>query len=354
MYISPQKFIDIYHNLYAKRSVLNTLTENKILSLPKKHRTLRPEYILFTLASALALSLVLHPSIAPSAVNSALWGCVYRLIPSLFPFICISGILTRADFGSFCGKLIGKPFSALTGLPPSGASAYILGIFCGFPVGGRTALAVAENADMSKNETLLLCTLCNNAGLGFTVCGIGSALWGNSRFGVILFLINLLSAYIVLLIAKPFLLHKKRPRNHISNAPANDFSSDISVLKIISESIVDASVAMLKICAFVVFFTVVTEVIGNTLTFLPNCEILKSAVASVLEISTACELSHKLWLSGEAFWAKALTFFSVGFGGMSACMQIISFMGEQVSGAKYVLLKLLQGLICAILGYIFI
>ncbi len=333
---------------------MNTLTEIKVSSTGKKNSFFCSEHTLFIISCALAVCLILQPHIAPSAVNFALSGCVYRLIPSLFPFICISGILTRADFGNFCGKFIGKPFSALTGLHPSGASAYILGIFCGFPVGGRTALTVSKDSQLSKNEALLLCTLCNNPGLGFVVCGIGAALWGSAHFGAVLFILNLLSAYIVLLIAGPFLLPKKTHIRCISNAPSVQKHEDISVLKVISDAVADASVAMLKICSFVVFFTVVTEALGNALEFIPQSDFLKAAISSLLEITAANELTRKLFLSGEAFLAKVLTFFAVGFGGLSAGMQLISFMGEQASGAKYILLKLLQGVICAALGSIFI
>ncbi len=354
MYISPKKIIDIYYNLYAERGVLNTLTENKISPKTKHFRFFPSKYTLFILSSALAVCLILKPQISASAVNFALSGCVYRLIPSLFPFICISGILVRADFGNFCGKLIGKPFSALTGLLPSGASAYILGIFCGFPVGGRTALAVSKASSSDKNEAFLLCVLCNNAGLGYVICGIGAGIWGSTRFGVLLFAANLISAYIILLISKPFVLRKKSPQKSFSNAPANEISQDIPVLKVISESVADAAIALLKICAFVVFFTVVTESIGNAFGFIPKIEIFKTAVASLLEISSANELTRQLFLSGEQSVAVMLTFFSVGFGGMSSAMQLISFMGEQASGAKYVLFKISQGLICSALGIIFL
>ncbi len=326
------------------------MTANKIPVSVKKSRFPISEYTLFAISLSFAVFLILHPHIAPSAVNSALSGCVYRLVPSLFPFICISGILTRADFGGFCGRLIGKPFSALTGFHPDGASAYILGVFCGFPVGGCTALSVGKSSDMSKNETLLLCVLCNNAGLGFVVCGIGIALWGSAQFGALLFILNLFSAYITVIVAKCFILGKSPLRKSFTNAPTDDNLQNISVLKVISESVADASLSILKICAFVVFFTLVTEGFGSTLQALPYCEISKTAIAVLFEISTANELTHELFLSGEMLFARMLTFFSVGFGGMSAGMQLISFMGNQVNGANYLILKLIQGCVCSVLG----
>ncbi len=295
-----------------------------------------------TLCCALAVFLVMRPFIAPEAVEKALSGCVTRLIPALFPFICISAILVHAGFGDICGRVIGRQFSAVTGLHPNGASAYILGAFCGFPIGGRTALSVSEDCSLDENETLLLCVLCNNPGVGFVICGIGAGLLGSVKSGVLLYLTNLFSVFSVAVLGR-IMMRLPRKKHH-SIAPENKKPEKFQVLSSISESIGEASVSMLKICGFVVFFTVLSNVLCRAFETFPKSGFLTAIIPCILEITAGAEAAV-----GNPFGIPLL-FFTVGFGGMSAVMQLVSFSGERLSAWKYILLKLVQGIICSLIG----
>ncbi len=320
---------------------MNTYAENKKSAVFSDRR----KYAVIAVVCALAVCLVLKPEIAPEAVSVALSGCVKRLIPALFPFICISGILLRAGFGEMCGKILGRPFSAIFGLHQTGSSAYILGAVCGFPVGGRAALSVAKEGELSNNEALLLCALCNNAGVGFVVCGVGAGLLGSVRTGVMLYLANFFSAFAAVTLGR-LALRTPRRRYVASNAPEDQKSTELSVLSVISESVADAALSMLKICSFVVFFTVLADMLSELLGFIPETQLVNAALASFLEISTGIGAVSVLLSTEGAMLARFLLGFSLGFGGMSATMQLLSFSGKSIAGEKYILLKLVQGVIC--------
>ncbi len=299
------------------------------------------------LSAALSVFLFINPSSSSIAVKNSLNICVTRLIPALFPFLCISGVLVRSGFGDVCAGIFGRGFELATGLPKEGAASYILGIFCGFPVGGKTACDICRVPE----KTTALAVLCNNSGLGFVVCGIGAGLWGSQMLGVSLFAANTVSAFLTVKLVFP--KKERRSKSQIS-APAIEKGVNFSVMDAISDSLSEASVSMLKICGYVTFFTLVCECIGNTLTFIPQSGFVKIICASLLEITTACASANEFFAKGysSVVFCKAATFFAVGFGGLSSAMQLFSFT-KKADPRRYLSAKLVQGLLCVVLYILF-
>ena len=69
------------------------------------------------------------------------------------------------------------------GLPPQGASALVLGMLSGYPVGAQTAASLYASGQLTKEETERLLGFCSNAGPAFIFGMVGGLFMDSIRAG---------------------------------------------------------------------------------------------------------------------------------------------------------------------------
>ena len=69
----------------------------------------------------------------------ALTLCAGTVIPALFPFMVITGLLVRLGFGQWLAPDMAGLMASLFRLPGCAGSALLLGLVGGYPIGARTA-----------------------------------------------------------------------------------------------------------------------------------------------------------------------------------------------------------------------
>lgn len=110
------------------------------------------------------------------AVREGLALCAGSVIPALFPFLAVSGLLTALDAGAAPGR--GRMLLArVLGCGPAGAGAFLLGLVGGYPVGARTVAQLYREKRISRPEACRLLLFCNNCGPAFI---LGVAAWAAS------------------------------------------------------------------------------------------------------------------------------------------------------------------------------
>lgn len=86
------------------------------------------------------------------------------MVPALFPFMILSGVLVRQNlteaFTSFLYPFLG-PFYKIS---KNGVYCLLLGFLCGFPMGARVIADLYERNKLSKREAEYLLAFCNNIG----------------------------------------------------------------------------------------------------------------------------------------------------------------------------------------------
>ena len=345
-----------------------TLTDKTLLS-KQKNKTEAAKKLLLTLSVfLLSFAVLSHPSLQKSAVTDSLSFCFKTLIPSLFPFMGAGELLILAGFPSLCEKGLGKAFEKIFGINGKGTAAFVIGAFCGFPVGGKAAISLYLSGDLKKEEAEKLIGICNNCGIGFLISGVGAGLWGSISFGVILYLCQLFSAVIT-----GFFLFgiKKEKKTHYPSEKSyqrhSDFSehtpspstlgspqTDFSLSGAISSAVSSSVTAMLKVIGFVVFFEIILSLLGTFLTTYGASQILTSLVFAFTEITSGTKSLFSLsLLSSPALkaLAKILTFTFSAFGGLSVYMQLCAIaIPEGVGTGAYIKTKLMQAFACTLLG----
>ena len=314
-----------------------------IMRIAKK-RT--PELIVgiaWSLTLFLFAFLIRSPKLASGAVRESLSACVTGLIPSLFPFLVLTGLFCSTGL---CGKLsvILSPLAGIMGLPAAGASAVFLGALGGFPTGAVISRRLFESGVITKDEAGRLTAASNNAGLAFCVGTVGSVLYSDASVGWKLWGIQLFSAFLVAFVSNASLRRKKAGKPFAKPEPEISAPTDIlsarGLMSAFSDSVTGAAMTMLKICAFAVFFGVVGRVV--TL-IVPG--VFGVAALSFLELTLASIKSAALGRAGLPFCA-----FALGFAGMSVHAQVAAVLsGSGIGMRRYFVSKLAQGLISALM-----
>ncbi len=143
------------------------------------------------LAAAGMLALILDSRTALAGAAQGLELCLKTVIPALFPFIFLSGLLT--------GTLAGRSFSALRplgrfcGMPPGSEGLLVIGLLGGYPTGAACVSEYHRSGLLTKEQAQRLLGFCNNAGPAF-LFGIGGSLFSNLRVPWVLWLIHILGA----------------------------------------------------------------------------------------------------------------------------------------------------------------
>ena len=200
-----------------------------------------------------ALGLLLARSAeAAQAVRDGLALCAGSVIPALFPFLAVSGLLTALDAGE--SPALG-PLARLLGCSRAGARAFLLGLTGSYPVGARTVAQLYRRGGISRREAGRLLLFSNNCGPAFILGVAGLGCFGSLRAGVLLWGVHILAALVIAL-ALP------RRAAELPERPGSVPPRPPLVPALIA-AVRDAAGTMVYICGFVVFFLVLLRVLGR-------------------------------------------------------------------------------------------
>ena len=232
------------------------------------------------------------------------------------------------------------------------ASAFALGFIGGYPVGAKTAISLYENGMCTKTEAERLLAFCNNSGPAFILGVVGAGVFASSRVGVLLYLAHAAASICIGILFRFYKAGPTARREERQSRPqfhAQRFTTAFT------GSIKNSFLSTLNICAFVVFFTVVIQLLIRS-GFLPG---LAQVLGTVLApfgltpewaqrlLTGALEISSGVWtLSGDGTLSGKLILaaFMLGWAGISVHCQVLSFIGGSgLSVGTYLVGRLLHG-----------
>lgn len=269
-----------------------------------------------------------------AAAVEALALCGRSVIPALFPFLAVSGLLISLGFGQWLAPLFSGLMAPLFRLPGQAAGPLLLGLIGGYPIGAQTAAGLYREGQLTAEEAERLLTFCNNSNPVFLVSVLGVGVFGSVRAGVWLWLIHVASA---LLTGLFFRGHGKRAsRERVSRGIP--FQA-VSLSTAFVGAVRDAAGGMLSVCAFVVFFYVLARPLAAA------GPLLGPALVGAVELFSLTPLlpptpSGFLLAAGCAGW-----------GGLSVlCQTAAALEGSGLSLRPCLLGKLLQAALSVLLA----
>ena len=307
-------------------------------------------------ALALVLSafllLILLPAEAAEGARKGLSVCAGVIVPSLFPFLTLSGLLSALGLPSILAKFCG-PFLHKLGISSYAATPLLLGLTGGYPVGAAAVAQLLKDGSLSVQDAERILPWCNNTGPAFIIGAAGAAVFGSGYLGLVLYLCHILAALILAIVFSG----KKVTEKYI---PAKAASA-ASFTEVFPDCVRNAGATTINICAFVVFFSVLTALLRAIGIFSSLSAFISLRLGTELQFASAL-LTGLLELgSGIACMTGmsptpanlALAAFLLGFGGLSVHCQTLSVLsGTGIRCYRHFVGRICHGLISALLANI--
>ncbi len=282
----------------------------------------------------LLLWLLSDAAFVREAAFRALSLCARTVIPALFPFLAISGLLLSLGFGAWLSPSL-RGLMCLFHLPGTAGAALLLGLVGGYPTGAKAAADLYRQGDLTRQEAERLLTFCNNSNPVFLVSVLGG-IFGGFSAGLALWLIHVLSALLT------GLCFSRGGKSAPRQAPLSIIPFHaVSLPSAFVGSVGRAASAMVNVCAFVVLFSVLVSPLSTLEGVLPT------ALTGMVELFS---LTPRLSPGIPCFIVSAAC---VGWGGVSVlCQTAAALEGSGLSLKPCVLGKICQGLLSGALAAI--
>ena len=276
---------------------------------------------------------------ALAALESARAGltlCAQMIVPSLLPFFMLSSLLQQLGLPGILGRLLSPVTRKLFGIGGAGASALLLGVTGGYPLGADAVARLRRSGALTREQAERALAFCNNSGPGFFAGLIGTAVLGDVRRGLILYGLHALAALMTGLLlpgsAPPAALRTVRREKPVLSS-------------LLPEAVQGSCAALLQVSGLIVFFSSMLAVLraAGLTALLPN-RLAEALACGALELSSGI-----LLLSGHG--AEAACALLMGWGGLCVHFQAMSLW--QTAGLRphgYFSAKLLHGLLSAALA----
>ena len=112
----------------------------------------------------IALSLLFQNQAAVRLALEALNLWFNKMIPALFPFMILSGLLINLNLSDRFASIFSPILRPIYRLSDFGLYCIIIGFLCGFPMGARVCAQQYERGNIGRKEATLLLAFCNNIG----------------------------------------------------------------------------------------------------------------------------------------------------------------------------------------------
>lgn len=252
------------------------------------------------------LLLILDSKTALSGARDGLELCLRTVIPTLFPFFILSGILV--------GSMMGQPFPMLSplgrllGMPAGSESLLIGGFLGGYPVGAKCIHDAWESGSIRKSDAERMLSFCSNAGPAF-LFGMAAPMFSNPFSGWILWGIHILGAVIT------GVLFRKNPEEDAIGSCKNSVTLSQSMVKSVSVTA--------QVCGWVIAMRIVISFLQRWFVFLLS-DWMQICVIGFLELANGCmELSA---IAPESIRFMLCSVF-LACGGLCVGLQTISVTG---------------------------
>lgn len=295
--------------------------------------------LLYALPALLALALFLYaPARYAACVREGVSLWAVSVLPSVFPFLFLTAILSDMRVFRAFSRRISPFFERVFNISGTGGGILLLSVLSGYPVGARTVADCSARGALAKEELFRLSCLCSTTGPVFLAGVVGGAMFSDPRLGWLMLLCHLCAVLGVGLV-----LRIRTPRIRVQTPPPAAQNG-----KGIFDVVYGAIVSVLCVGGSIALFACFSQMSVDLLHLDPN-GLPAALVRGLMEMTTGCSL-----LSAETTpLSLSLCCFFVTFGGMCVLMQQLTYLAPLgVNSLKFILVKLIQGVLAAALCYL--
>lgn len=293
-------------------------------------------------AALMAVRLAFDAANILPAVYGALVLCGRSIVPSLFPFFVLSGLLTGSGAADWLAARLRSVMRPIFGVDGMGALALVVGLISGYPVGAGVIASLYGSGKINRRDAERLLPFCSNSGPLFIIGAVGTGMLGNARVGLWLYAVHVFCA---LFVGVCFRRYECRGTVDRCLGCGATSKAQLSGFALLSASVGAAIQSMLTVCGYVVFFAAVTVSLTPVVdSVLPPVAAL--VVKGVLEVTNGAFLAVQANLPEQGL--LVLLSFFIGTGGFCIFMQTAGLLaGSGLSLRSYAVGKLLHGTLAA-------
>lgn len=325
-----------------------------------KHKAIASQIVFTVLALYLIFLMLRYPALALEYASTGLYLWFHKMVPTLLPFMILSGIMIRMNLTeSFVGLL--HPFlHFLYGTSRNGSYTIVMGFLCGFPMGARIIGELYESHKLTREESSNLLYFCNNIGPIYFLSFVVPALAIDRPLLPFLIMYGIPMFYgFLLLRVGPVLRHMgnsflpagssacfgpaARKAQKILSATEEHSPRETSLLAAIDASVLSGLLGIAKLGGYMVFFNLLNILFTPFHHVRPE---LLNVYRCLLEITSGIDYSGR-----SLFFAVLIL---LPFGGFSCIAQTYSMIRQtDLSVRSYVFHKTIQTALTA-LCYLFL
>lgn len=206
---------------------------------------------------ALLLYMLLFPKkvLADSLAGLDLW--FHTVLPSLLPFMILSNVLIGANVVSQLMRPFSGFFRHVLGLSPEGGYAWLLGLFCGFPMGARLTGDMYRQHRISREEAVYLLTFANQSSPMFLSTYVVLHGLGDSTMTLPVFVIFYASAFLTSLV---FRIRSRRFGLPLSK-PKKEVPEQTSYGNLLDTSIMNGFEIITRLGGYIILFSILAGIV---------------------------------------------------------------------------------------------
>ena len=269
----------------------------------------KTETLLYTLTAGVIIFigfiLLKYPDSATRGVTDGIELCLSTLIPSILPFMFVSCFLLESGLLWRTGKMFSFIGERLFGLPGYCAPVILFSMIAGLPVGARLTEELYVKGMITKTQGQRMLFFCMNPGPAFVITGVGQKMLGSRELGIMIYASLIISSLLIGILSVPVWSDGAKSERMTSKITKPDIAP--AVVRSVSVS----SKSIFGICAWVVLFSCLTELI-KTLGFSENTQ---NFLFAITEVTNGCRRC------AEIYPAPVIAGI-IGFGGFCAHMQV--------------------------------
>ena len=313
-------------------------------------------FLYMALGVYLTFLLLRYPALSLQYALAGLQLWFEKMIPTLLPFMILSGILIHMNLTEGFVRLFHPILHFLYGTTPNGSYTLLMGFLCGFPMGARITGELCRTGRLQVREGNLLLAFCNNIGPIYFLSFVVSTLSLEKPLMPFLVMYGVPFVYGLFVMRIPMLFHRtdgmsathtplrlSRPTksiNHESSAaaPSKQIPQAEGLLAATDHAVVSGLTGIAKLGGYMVFFNLL-NILFVPFTRLPDT--LLHVYYCMLEITggiARCGSLHPY-----------LVLVMLPFGGFSCIAQTYSMIGDTgLSIRAYLFHKLAQTALTAL------
>lgn len=284
--------------------------------------------------------LLCFPKIAFEGSITGLLLWFHTILPTLLPFIILTGILLKLNFILNITKFfhpVSKNFFHTT---EYGSYALLCGLLCGYPMGAKIISDLLKSNRITAKEGQYLLGICNNVSPAFFINYVIIHTLKISK-NTFLFVIYL---YVIIFIFAFITRPKEIPRTTKENKPATNRLT----FEILDSCIMDGFETITRLGGYIILFAIIAKM---ATALIHTVTILSPFVIGIIELTNGIMALQELSL--PARYAIPISFFLCTFGGLCGLAQTKSMISQTpLSIRKYLKTKIILSVLSLIVVYI--